>query len=174
MLRLYIQLTSTKTVTCFLTTEISFPLGDGGNSSLSDLCLTSTLSQPDRPSQSCSQAVHSKPGSVGNPPGKSPFLPPELSWTTACHFYSPEAKQSSILSQFVNPKSFNLSFSLEKAAFYMKIRASKDKQKFASSVYKLCTHAGNKHCPRLLQVAVKESQFRHLPACSVRTPSSPR
>lgn len=79
--------------------------------------------------------------------------------------------ERSIVSQFVKPKSFNSTLSLKDAAFYMKIRASKKKkQKFASNVYKLCAHAGDKHCPRLLQAAVKESQFCRLLAHSVRIP----
>lgn len=63
--------------------------------------------------------------------------------------------ESSIVSQSVKPKSFDSTFSIKDAAFYMKITASKNKLKFASSVYKLCTHAGNKHCLRSWQAAGK-------------------
>lgn len=145
------------------------------------------------PSPKHSRAVHSKPSSVRvatwEPTGQGHGCLPEgraallrrghetLLGTAPSpgdhhvpFLVSRSKVESSTVSQFVKPKSFNSTFSLNDAAFYMKIRASKTKQKFASSVYKLCTHAGNKHCPGSLQAAVKESRFCHLLAHSVRIP----
>lgn len=151
---------------CFLTAEISFPLGDGGNSSFSDFYVRLLLwpSQATHPKASRRQrtaspaafglqrgsprvsrarlpaAGHGCPSSHGGmkPSWEQPPLPQSWLDPDVPFLLSRSKGERSIVSQFVKPKSFNSTLSLKDATFYMKIRASKKKQKFASNVYKLC------------------------------------